>query len=116
MEQTSMAASESGAAGASNLVRLTALGCKSFLIARTCAAYGETIPISHAKTSCSAINFFTSVTTFCASIVFICEAPSDRSSPSGQSTNANGTAGTGQSNPCGARLCEGGVPESNSLL
>mmetsp|Transcript_12982 Transcript_12982/g.48576 ORF Transcript_12982/g.48576 Transcript_12982/m.48576 type:complete len:235 (+) Transcript_12982:4451-5155(+) len=114
---TSSASSESGAGGASKRVRRSRCRpVKSVLIARTCAAYGVTIPISHGNTSWPAMSFFTMFTIFCASAGLVCEDPSLRSTPSGTSTNASGTAGTGQSKPIGALRAEGGVPESSSPL
>eukprot|EP00982_Pelagococcus_subviridis_P003498 26343-Pelagococcus_subviridis.AAC.3 len=64
--------------------------------------------MSAGRTSWPWHSFFTMLTIFCASTGFVCEDPSDRSYPSGTSTNAIGTAGTGQSNPIGALRALGG--------
>mmetsp|Transcript_3155 Transcript_3155/g.12668 ORF Transcript_3155/g.12668 Transcript_3155/m.12668 type:complete len:306 (+) Transcript_3155:4231-5148(+) len=115
--ETSRASIESGAGGASKRVRRSRwFPLSNLLIARTCAAYGVTMPMSHGNTSWPATSFFTTFTIFCASAGFVCDDPSLRSTPSGTSTKAKGTAGTGQSNPIGARRALGGVPDKSSPL
>mmetsp|Transcript_5101 Transcript_5101/g.18216 ORF Transcript_5101/g.18216 Transcript_5101/m.18216 type:complete len:261 (+) Transcript_5101:826-1608(+) len=116
-EHTSRAWSESGGGGASKRDRrFSWFPFSSLSIARTCALYGDTIPMSAGRTSWPWHSFFTMLTIFCASTGFVCEDPSDRSYPSGTSTNAIGTAGTGQSNPIGALRALGGVPDKSSFL
>ena len=62
------------------------------------------MPMSAGNTrSCPPTSFLATLTIFCASTGLVCDDPSLRSYPSGTSTKASGTAGTGQSNPMGAQ-------------
>ena len=71
-EQTSRAWMVLGSAGASKRLRISGLlPLSRRLIARTCALYGVTTPISPKMTSCPAASFLTMFTIFCASTGFV---------------------------------------------